>query len=60
MISGNGTPKTKIATKDAAAMATMAPFLSARPPIRITACTTMASTAAFSPKKSASTAPTSP
>lgn len=60
MMSGNGTAKPKIATKEAAAMATIAPFFRAREPMRMTACTTMASTAAFSPKNSASTGPTLP
>jgi hypothetical protein len=59
-MSGNGTSKAKMATKDAAAMAIIGPFLSARPPIRITACSTMARTAAFRPKNSASTTPTLP
>ena len=50
MISGNGTPK-KIATNAAAAIPTMTRFLSARLPIRTTASSTIASTAAFRPKK---------
>ena len=59
-IAGNGTPKAKIATNAAAATARAGPLPSARRPIRTTACSTMASTAAFSPKNSASTSPPSP
>ncbi len=44
----------------AAAMACIATFFSALLPTRTTACRTMASTAAFSPKNSAETKPTSP
>ncbi len=54
-ISGNGAPKAKIATNDSAAIARMASFFSARRPRRTTACRTMASTAALSPKNSAAT-----
>ena len=43
-----------------AAIARIASFLSARFPTRTTACSTMASTAAFTPKNSAETKPTSP
>ena len=59
-ISGNGAPKAKIATNDAAAMANIAALRSARRPSRTTACSTMASTAAFSPKNNAETKPVSP
>ena len=55
-ISGNGTPRAKMATKASAASTTMALFLSARLPTRRTASTTTASTAAFSPKNSVSIA----
>ena len=60
MINGNGTSKTKMATKAAAAIASITRFLSARRPMRTTACSTIASTAALSPKNSASTTGTSP
>ena len=60
MITGKGTPSTKIATKDAAAMPIIAPFFSARDPMRSTACSTMASTAALRPKNSPSSAPVWP
>ena len=50
-MSGNGTPRKKIATNAAAAIPTMTWFLSARLPIRTTASSTIASTAAFRPKK---------
>ena len=56
-MSGNGTPKKKIATNAAAAMPTITRFLSARLPMRSTASSTMASTAAFRPKNSAWTMP---
>ncbi len=57
---GNATPKKKIATKANAASATMTPFFNARLPTRTTASSTIASTAAFSPKNSAATKPTLP
>ena len=60
MISGNGTSKTKMATNAAAASATITRFRSARRPMRTTASSTIASTAALSPKNSASTTGTSP
>ena len=60
MISGNGTSKKKMATKAAAAIATMTPLFSARRPMRTTASSTIASTAALRPKNSASTTGTSP
>ena len=60
MISGNGTSKKKIATNAAAAMPTMTRFFSARRPIRTTASSTIASTAALRPKNSAWTMPTLP
>ncbi|MDP7396897.1 MAG: hypothetical protein QF541_08510, partial [Lentisphaeria bacterium] len=44
--------------KDAAAMASIELFFKAREPMRMTACTTIASTAALSPKNNASTGPT--
>jgi len=53
---GNGTSKKKIATNPAAAMAFCARPTSARLPMRMTASTTTASTAAFSPKNRAPTA----
>jgi hypothetical protein len=59
-ISGNGVPKAKIATNDATARPTITRFFSAARPIRNTACSTTASTAAFSPKNSPSTTGTSP
>ena len=59
-MSGNGTPRKKIATNAAAAIPTMTRFLSARLPIRTTASSTIASTAAFRPKNSAWTIPTLP
>ena len=59
-ISGNGAPKAKIATKDSAAIKRIASFFKARRPTRKTACSTMASTAALSPKKAAATKPTVP
>jgi hypothetical protein len=58
-ISGNGTAKKKMAMKAPAAIAAQR-CLSARAPIRRTASRTIASTAAFSPKNRASTAPTLP
>ncbi len=60
MINGNGTPKTKIATNAATASPIMAAFFKARLPMRMTASSTIARTAAFSPKNSAWTGPTSP
>ena len=60
MMSGNGTSKKKIATKATAASAIMTRLRSARLPTRTTASITIASTAAFSPKNSASTKPTLP
>jgi hypothetical protein len=47
----------KIATNAAAAMLTIAWFFSARRPMRATASSTIASTAAFRPKNSACTTP---
>ena len=49
-----------MAMKARAAIPTMTRFLSARLPIRTTASSTIASTAAFRPKKSAWTMPTWP
>ena len=60
MISGNGTPKAKMARNAAAAMPTITLFFNARLPMRMTASITMASTAAFRPKNSACTMPTEP
>jgi hypothetical protein len=60
MMIGKGTAKKKIATKAIAASAIMMRFFSARLPTRTTASMTMASTAAFSPKNSASTKLTLP
>ena len=60
MINGNGTSKKKMATKAAAAIATITPLFSARRPMRTTASSTIASTAALRPKNSASTTGTSP
>ena len=57
---GKGTAKKKIATNESAASAIMTLFFSARLPIRTTAWSTMASTAAFKPKKMPATMPTSP
>ena len=59
-MSGNGASRKKIATKAAAASPIRTRFLSARLPIRTTASSTMASTAAFSPKKRAETKPILP
>ena len=59
-MTGNGTAKKKIATKAAAASACMGRLFSARLPMRMTASTTIASTAAFSPKNAAATKPTWP
>jgi len=59
-IRGKGAARKKIAKKAAAASKRLAVDLSALPPIRTTACKTMASTAAFKPKNSASTGPTLP
>ena len=60
MMMGNGTAKKKIAMKLAAASAIMMLFLSARLPMRTTASSTIASTAAFKPKNNACTTPTLP
>ncbi|MNT93339.1 hypothetical protein D3C72_2347920 [compost metagenome] len=60
MMSGKGTRKTKIAMKAAAAIPIISLFFSARPPMRKTAWTTTASTAAFNPKNSPSIRPTLP
>ena len=57
---GTATFMKKIATKAAAAMPTMTPFLSDFLPIRTTASRTTASTAALRPKKRAETTPTLP
>ncbi len=54
MMIGKGTAKKKIATKATAASVTMMRLRSARLPTRTTACSTIASTAAFNPKNSAS------
>jgi hypothetical protein len=59
-MAGKGTPKKKIATKAAAASASMARFFKALDPTRTTACSTIARTAALRPKNSAATMPTSP
>ena len=58
-IAGKGTSNRKIPTNASAASATMARFLSARLPMRRTASTTTASTAAFRPKKTHCTRRTS-
>ena len=55
MIMGKGTAKKKMPTNAAAASAINARLLSARLPIRITASTTIASTAALSPNSNAVT-----
>jgi hypothetical protein len=55
MMSGNGKAKKKIATNAAAARACKGPLFSERRPMRIKASTTIASTAAFRPKKAAAT-----
>ena len=60
MMIGNGTLKKKIAMKAAAASPIMIRLRSARLPTRTTAWITMASTAAFNPKNSASTKLTLP
>ena len=60
MMTGKGTSKKKIATKAIAASAIMMRLRSARLPTRTTAWITIASTAAFRPKNSASTNPTLP
>ncbi len=60
MMIGKGTLKKKIATKAIAASAIMIRLRSARFPTRISAWITIASTAAFNPKNSASTNPTLP
>ncbi len=60
MMIGKGTLKKKIATKAIAASASMTLLRSARFPTRTSAWITIASTAAFSPKNSASTKPTLP
>ena len=48
-ISGNGTSNTKIATNASAAIAHSAGCFSAREPIRHAACSTIATTAGFTP-----------
>ena len=58
MIAGNGALNRKIATNAAAATATITPFLSALRLILRPASMTMASTAAFTPKKMPSTSGT--
>ncbi len=60
MMIGKGTLKKKMAMKAVAARAIMIRLRSARLPTRTTAWMTMASTAAFSPKNSASMTPTLP
>jgi hypothetical protein len=59
-MTGNGTSKKKIATNAAAASATIARFLSARLPTRITASMTTAITAGASPKNMPATIGTWP
>jgi hypothetical protein len=54
-ISGNGTWKAKIATKEAAARSRRALVRKVRRPIRNTASATMATTAPWSPKSSPAT-----
>ena len=54
MMIGNGTLKKKIAMKAVAASAIMIRLRNARLPTRTTAWITMASTAAFNPKNTAS------
>jgi hypothetical protein len=60
MISGNGTPSAKIATKAIAATSCSGRAPSERRPIRTTACSTIARTAAFRPKKKPDTRPVAP
>ena len=60
MMSGKGSLRKKMPTNAAAATPTIARFLSARRPMRTTASSTTASTAALRPKNSACTAPTLP
>ena len=60
MMSGNGTPKAKMAMNAPAAMAIMTRFFSARLPMRRTASSTIASTAAFRPRNSACMMATAP
>jgi hypothetical protein len=60
MISGNGTANKKIATNAATANACMGLLFRERRPMRITASTTIARTAAFRPKNAAATKPTWP
>ena len=55
MMTGNGTAKKKIATKAAAARTCRGLLFSERRPMRMTASTTIASTAAFRPKNAAAT-----
>jgi len=59
-ISGNGTPRKKIPINARAARAIIGRLLSARLPTRWTACNTIASTAALSPKNSAAIVGTLP
>ncbi len=60
MMAGNGAEKKKIATKAAIARPSMARLRRARLDSRTSACSTIASTAAFRPKNNAATTPTSP
>jgi len=60
MMIGNGTARKKIATNASAASATINLFFNARLPMRSTASSTMASTAAFNPKNNAVTIGTLP
>jgi hypothetical protein len=60
MISGKGTAKKKMRMKAAAARIVSRLLVSARRAIRRTASTTIARTAALTPKKIASTGPTLP
>ncbi|MNO04676.1 hypothetical protein D3C81_2257890 [compost metagenome] len=60
MTMGNGTRNRNSAMNAEMAIAIITRFLSARVPMRITACSTTASTPALSPKNSPSIAVTSP
>ena len=59
-MAGKGAAKAKMATKETAAMVIVTAFFSARLPMRTTACSTMASTAALRPKNRAATKPRLP
>ena len=59
-ISGKGTLKKKVPVKAKAASTSIGRLFSARPPTRCTACSTIASTAAFRPRSKAVTTGTLP